>query len=262
PLALGLDKRALALLADDVAVACFDEAETAAQALGADVVWTLRQLCGLGRKPAARAPFEPAPAEILSLWAALGAGAETSGAEPSGAPSDLFPLILSTALMRAASERRIGANRITDGFVAALKGAAVTKVIGDQSVSFTRGTLKEHLFSGRRGEARAGDPELDEHAVGARLDRLLLFMAHLALSASAEAAGVEIEFMLSPARLDPGDAALKALSPSEAAADAFAAHLASQTPEAAARAAAFGALMETRGFVRVPGLAQLWRRAP
>lgn len=243
------DRKSFAALADALAETVLAQPEAAAAAFGADVGWTLRQLAGIGLPPAARPGFEPAPESLRGAFARLG----DRDVQEEAAGPELFPLHLAGKLLQAQRERALSVNRLTDGFVDALAGASVPKMIGAQSVTYNKGALGAYLWLRKR----AGTPDfadLPDEGVAERLDVALLA---LTLISAGPPAGAE-------ALIEPIEAPedLRTLTPPKEAIDRLEAFLSAPGGPFSAQKKAFASLMGSRQLYGNAALSQLWRRMP
>ncbi|MEM9726439.1 MAG: hypothetical protein AAF909_13400, partial [Pseudomonadota bacterium] len=252
PVVLALtDKQRAAAALDAAGAQALDAPRAAADAFGETLAWAIRHLAGLGRKTAGRPALEPAPVQIRAAWAALAAGDEDAVA--------LAPLAALAACLQAERARALAQNnRLTAGLLAALQGASVTKLIGSESVSFSKTTLRDYVFAADTGrKATLATADLD----AARMDRLLLTLALLRCVEEGDGAAADAPAaLLSPLAIDPDSPGIKALAPTPAMLTALGAYLQSGDAVAADHARAFARLMEERRFFSNAGLMKLWRQ--
>lgn len=248
-----VDKKSFTAALDAAAGLALRDLAAAEVAYGAPIAWSLRQLAGLGRKPAQRPPFEAAPEAVRGVWASL--------PNVLAAPSeDAAFLGLLSELLQAWRTRRLGANLATDGLFNALPGAPLTKMVGAESISYSKNTLREYLYQGRRGEPKGGFEALPDEAVAARMDRALLVFS--LLDCVDEPREASPDTLLAPLTILPDGPEIKALTPSDPTLERLGLYLTSDSELAAIHRSAFNALMQSRGLVHNAALAQLWRRLP
>lgn len=243
------DRRRFAALADALAESCLAEGDAAAAAFGAEVVWTLRQLAGIGLPPAQRPGFAPAPEGLRAAFAAL-------AENPTSEAAEIFPLHLASKLLQAQKERALSANRLTDGFIGALAGASVPKAIGDQSVTYNRAAFGQYLWLRKR----AGAPDyadLSDEALAERLDVVLM-----ALSLVGEAPPAGPEALIEPIEITGGGGDARTLTPPKETLERLETFFSEPGGAFAAHKRAFGALMGARQLYANAALSALWRRLP